>query len=54
MVDADAVEVVGGVQVQGGRPCFLGLPLPHSKPGVRPAITNLYNIYIKNRHILTK
>ena len=38
------LEVVGSVWVQGGRPCFLGLPLSRSEPGVRPAITNMYNI----------
>ena len=42
--DAGILEVVGAVRVRGGRPCFLGPPLPRSEPGVRPAITNLYNI----------
>ena len=42
--DAGILEVVSAVRVQGGTPCFLGLPLPGSEPGVRPAITNLYNI----------
>ena len=27
VVDAGAVEVVGGARVQKGRPCFLSLPL---------------------------
>ena len=43
-VDAGAVEVVGGVRVRGGRPCFLGLSLPRPELGVRPTMTNLYNI----------
>ena len=56
VVDAGTVEVVSGARVQWGRPCFLSLPLPRLEPGVRPAITDLYNIYkIKNiRHKLTK
>ena len=44
VVDASAVEVVDGVWVRGGRPCFLGLPIPHLDLGVYPAIANLYNI----------
>ena len=50
------MEVVGGAQVRGGRPCFLGLPLPRLEPGVHPAISDLYNIYkIENiRHVLNK
>ena len=37
VVDVGAVEVVGGVQVRGDRPCFLNLPVPRPDPDVRPA-----------------
>ena len=45
VVDAGIVEVVGGVRVRGGRPCFLGLPLPRPELCVHPAISDLYIIY---------
>ena len=56
VVDADIVDVVGGVGVRKGRSCFLDLPLPHPELGPHPTISDLYNIYkIENiRHILTK
>ena len=40
------VEVVGGARVRGGRPCFLGLPLPCPELDPYPAINDLYNICI--------
>ena len=46
VVDADAVEVVGGARVRGGRPCFLDLPLPRPELDPCPAISDLYNICI--------
>ena len=45
VMDAGAVEVVGGARMQGGRPCFLNLPLPHLEIGVHSSIIDLYNIY---------
>ena len=56
VVVASVVEVVSGVQLRRGKPCFLGLPLPRLEPDVRLTITDLYNIYeIENiRHMLTK
>ena len=47
VVEAGAVKVVGGVQVQGGKPSFFGLLLPRPEPhDPRLAINNLYNICI--------
>ena len=56
VVNASAVEVVGGAQVLEGRPCFLDLPLPRLEPGPHPAISNMYNMYkIENViHMLIK
>ena len=56
VVDTGVVEVVGGARVRGGRPCFPSLSLPHLELGIRPAISDLYNIYkIENiRYMLTK
>ena len=46
----------GWAWVRGGRPCFLGLSLPCLKLGVRPAMSDMYNMHkIENiRHMLTK
>ena len=41
VVETGAMEVVGGVRVRGGRPCFFGLPLPCLKPDdPRPTIND--------------
>ena len=45
MVNAGAVEVVGGARVRGDRPCFLGLTLPHPELGPHPVISDMYNMY---------
>ena len=56
VVDAGAMEVVGGARARGCKSCFLGLPLHSPAPDVCLAINDLYNIYkIENaRHVLTK
>ena len=46
VVDASAVEVVDETQVQRGRPCFLGLPLPRSEPDPHLTVSDLYNMCI--------
>ena len=45
-MDVGAVEVVGEARIRGGRPYFLGLPLPHPKPDPHVAINDLYNMSI--------
>ena len=51
VVKVATVEMLGRVQVRGGRPWFLGLPLSHPELDPRPTMNDLYKCQELNYNI---